>query len=426
MSMAIQSGKDKVVIAVDPHKASWTAAAVDSSLQPLASVRVPVSRDGYQALRRFARQWPTAGWAIEGAAGLGAPLTTWLRTDGIEVVDVPAKLAARVRVLSSGHGRKNDDADALSVGIAALTSPALRTAEIDAAITALRAIVEHRDDLVKTRTQTINRLHVVLTRLVPAGAQRHLSADHAAELLRGVRPRDPAANTLRALAMDLVSEVRQLDRRIAKAANDIQMAVRASGATLTELHGLGALTAGKILGRVGDVRRFRSAAAFASYTGTAPIEVLRGGAPPAFPRWRSPTQLLPARHGHRPSPPHYLRKGLLPAETIRGQESQRSHALPETPPVRHRVPTADRRRRHKRRAREDTRGRLYRLARPADTPHTGSSDKSLPEPAPKPYNPAQTDYLTQRGASIAHRHRRWSEHIFGSRSAVRALNMHNT
>ena len=133
MSMAIQSGKDQVVIAVDPHKASWTAAAVDSSLQPLASIRVPVSRDGYQALRRFARQWPIAGWAIEGAAGVGAPLTTRLRADGIEVIDVPAKLAARVRVLSIGHGRKNDDADALSVGIAALTSPALSTAQTDAA-----------------------------------------------------------------------------------------------------------------------------------------------------------------------------------------------------------------------------------------------------------------------------------------------------
>jgi len=94
--------------------------------------------------------------------------------------------------------------------------------------------------------------------------------------VRGVRPRDAAAKTLRALAMDLVSEVRQLDRRIAKAANDIQMAVSASGTTLTDLHGLGALTAGKILGRVGDVSRFRSAAAFASHTGTAPIEVSSG------------------------------------------------------------------------------------------------------------------------------------------------------
>ena len=63
---------------------------------------------------------PIAGWAVEGAAGVGAPLTRRLRADGIEVIDVPAKLATRVRVLSIGHGRKNDDADALSVGIAAL------------------------------------------------------------------------------------------------------------------------------------------------------------------------------------------------------------------------------------------------------------------------------------------------------------------
>ena len=45
---------------------------------------------------------------------------------------------------------------------------------------------------------------------------------------------------------------------------------------MTELDGVGALIAGKILARVGDVGRFRSAAAFASYTGTAPIEVSFG------------------------------------------------------------------------------------------------------------------------------------------------------
>ena len=44
---------------------------------------------------------------------------------GLAVVDVPAKLAARVRMLSTGHGRKSDDADAFSVGIAALTASRL-------------------------------------------------------------------------------------------------------------------------------------------------------------------------------------------------------------------------------------------------------------------------------------------------------------
>jgi transposase len=85
-------------------------------------------------------------------------------------VDVPAKLAVRVRLLSSGHGRKNDNADAISVGIAAMTAPQLQTVQVDEAVAALRALVEHRDDLVQARTQTVNRLHALLTQLIPAGA----------------------------------------------------------------------------------------------------------------------------------------------------------------------------------------------------------------------------------------------------------------
>jgi transposase len=46
--------------------------------------------------------------------GLGAPLAKRLRDDAIAVTDVPAKLARRVRLLSTGHGRKSDQADALS------------------------------------------------------------------------------------------------------------------------------------------------------------------------------------------------------------------------------------------------------------------------------------------------------------------------
>jgi hypothetical protein len=71
--VSIQFSRDQVVIAVDPHKGSWTAAAVDASLQPLASIRVPVSREGYRALRRFARRWADVGWAIEGPPGSGHP-----------------------------------------------------------------------------------------------------------------------------------------------------------------------------------------------------------------------------------------------------------------------------------------------------------------------------------------------------------------
>lgn len=235
-----------------------------------------VSAEGYRQLRRFAQQWKQPVWAIEGAAGLGAPLTRQLAADGVEVVDVPAKLAARVRLLSTGHGRKTDEADAISVGIAARTSTQLNTAAVDASIIAMRALVEHRDDLVKTRTQTVNRLHMLLTHLTPAGAPRGLTADRAADILRQIRPREPATKTLRSLAVDLVAEIRQLDRRIAKAATDIAASVETAGSTLTELSGIGTLNAAKIIARVGTVHRFRSADAFATYTGTAPIAASSG------------------------------------------------------------------------------------------------------------------------------------------------------
>jgi transposase len=180
-------GVSRIVIGIDPHKALWTAAAVDSGgLRPLATIRVPVGPQGYRGLLRFAARWPGAVWAIEGASGLGAPLATRLGADGIDAVDVPTKLATRVRMLSTGHGRKNDDADA----------------------------IEHRDDVVKTRTQTVNRLHVLLTQLLPGRAPRQLSADTAAQLLRTVRPRNLGPRTLRRLAADLITEIRHLDRRI--------------------------------------------------------------------------------------------------------------------------------------------------------------------------------------------------------------------
>jgi len=117
---------------------------------------------------------------------------------------------------------------------------------------------------------------VLLTHLIPAGAARGLTADHAANILRQIRPRDPAAKTLRSLAVDLVAEIRALDRRITKAAIDITAAVESSGTTLTELSGIGTLNAAKILARVGKIQRFRSADAFASYTGTAPIAASSG------------------------------------------------------------------------------------------------------------------------------------------------------
>lgn len=65
---------------------------------------------------------------------------------------LPRSTSSSRRPSGYGHGRKNDDADAVSVGIAALNATGLQSIQIDQTIMALRAVVEHRDDLVKQRT----------------------------------------------------------------------------------------------------------------------------------------------------------------------------------------------------------------------------------------------------------------------------------
>jgi transposase len=93
--------------------------------------------------------------------------------------------------------------------------------------------------------------------------------------LRRVRPRATLGRILRAPAVELVAEVRRLDQRIAAVTDQISAAVTASGTTLTELHGIGDLLA-KLLAPTAGVSRFRSAAAFASYCGVAPLEASSG------------------------------------------------------------------------------------------------------------------------------------------------------
>jgi hypothetical protein len=83
----------------------------------------------------------------------------------------------------------------------------------------------------------------------------------------------------------------------------------------------------------------------------------------------------------RREPARYPRTGLLPKKTRRRQKPPGSVSLPQTTPLRRRLPTTHPRRSQTwGRPRENTRGRLQYPARRAQTPHTDASDKSLPGP----------------------------------------------
>ena len=213
---------------------------------------------------------------MENAGGLGRHLAVRLAGSGESVVDVPPKLSARVRVLSSGNARKNDGVDALATALAASRNERLAAVDPEAASEALRLLSERREDLVAERTRALNRLHALLRDLLPGGVARQLSADRATRILRGIRPKGVSASLRRRLASEVLRDIRTLDRKIADLNGRIEAEVEASGTTLTQIFGIGPILAARIIGMVGDVRRFPTKAHFASFSGTAPLEASSG------------------------------------------------------------------------------------------------------------------------------------------------------
>ena len=112
-----------VIIGVDPHKATHTAVAIGEAEDELGRVQVRATRRQVAQLLSWAEPFGERTWAIESAGGLGYFLAQQLVTVGEHVVDVPATLASRVRVLASGSSNKNDRNDARSVAVAALRAP---------------------------------------------------------------------------------------------------------------------------------------------------------------------------------------------------------------------------------------------------------------------------------------------------------------
>jgi len=204
--------------------------------------------------------------------------------------------------------------------------------------------------------------------------------------------------TLRTLAADLIAELRHLDRRIAKAASDIQTARSIDSA----------------------------AASFATYTGTTPIDLSSGdvvrqglscaGDPPI--QSLSMSWPLP-RCGKTPRAGPITYASEAKAKVITKKRCDASNDDYPTSSTDNSATT------HTGwgQAREDTWGRLDRPARPAQTPHTDASDKSLPHLPKATIQPnTYRAHLTQRGAVMRHvrTHRRRPGPSIGRQGARQA------
>jgi transposase len=266
----------RVVIGMDPHKRSATIEIIDDRETVLAGGRFGTDRDGYRAMLALGRRHPERVWAVEGCNGIGRHIAQRLVADGQAVVDVPPKLSARVRVFDTGQGRKTDPVDAHSVAVAALRAKGLRQVVVDDETVVLRLLVDRRDELGRARTNLVNRIHKLLLQLLPGGAKTFLSADQARALLNTIRPRDLVGRTRRRLASELIAELVQIDKKIKAANKELTDLVGESRSSLQDLNGIGPSGAARLIGDIGDIRRFASRGHFASWNGTAPLDASSG------------------------------------------------------------------------------------------------------------------------------------------------------
>jgi transposase len=263
-----------VMIGIDPHKRTHTAVAIDNGERVLSECLVRATGAQVPELLEWAKRLDGGDrlWAIEAAGGLGYLLAQQLLAAGEQVVDIPATLASRVRLLGTGRSEKNDPNDARSVAIAALRATELVPVRVEDHATVLRLLSRRHAELGWAYNKTACRFHAVVADLVPGGIGQELVVSQARSFLEGLEPVGMVAIERHGLAVEMLNELDRLNTARKTLRKRIGVAVTASGTTLTEIFGVGDVGAAIIIGQVGDVARFPTADRFAAYNGTAPIE----------------------------------------------------------------------------------------------------------------------------------------------------------
>jgi transposase len=267
-----------IVIGIDPHKRSHTAAGVDGQTGELRAERTVKARmQGHEQLLGWARTLDDERlWALEDCRQVSGALERFLLGRGERVVRVPPRLMGEARRGGRSYG-KSDAIDAVAVARAALRERDLPVAFLAGREREIRLLADHRDDLVGERTRIQNRLRWHLHELeveleIPAGAlDRRCWLDRIARRLARLEPTAQAR-----IARELVGRCRELSRRVNELERELEALLAADAPELLDLVGCGALTAAKIVGEVARVDRFAAEAKLAKHCGAAPLPASSG------------------------------------------------------------------------------------------------------------------------------------------------------
>ena len=204
-----------VMIGIDPHKASHTAVAIGRDEDQISTVKVRATVRQVDQLLSWAEPFGKRTWAIESVGGLGYLLAQQLVARGEDVLDVPATLASRIRVLATKRSNKNDPNDAHSIAIAALRAP---TPSLGRSGRSWRGPAPARRSVTTTWAASELERSAVCThslpRSLPGGIAKEMYVSDADTLLATLNPESQVQQTRFDLILDLLDDVRRLDAQI--------------------------------------------------------------------------------------------------------------------------------------------------------------------------------------------------------------------
>ena len=264
-----------MVVGVDTHKATHSAALLNELGVVEGGLEVVASAAGYRQLLGWARSKSAARvWVVEGTGSYGAGLANYL-SEQDEVVyegDHP-KRSWR------GPAGKSDQLDAIWVAKEALSQkrPSLPRARGEREL--LRLLLTARNGAVEAEKQGLNQLYALVVS-APEALRQRLGKLRAAALVKaclrlrahGSQETVVTVTTLRSVARRvsaLAAEAADYERQIAKL-------VAARAPELLTLKGVGPLSAAQFLISWSHAGRLRDHNAFAKLAGVAPLPASSG------------------------------------------------------------------------------------------------------------------------------------------------------
>lgn len=266
-----------VVVGVDSHADTLAASGINSGGVEVFHCEVPNTLEGVEELMSRVNSDPVL-WAIEGTGTFGRGLCDKLLGNGFDVVEVPTRLTARHRS-KAGHN-KTDKGDATAIARAALIDECAKVSH-HVVCEALRILVTQRYSLVSAQVEASNRIRARLRELDPELVRtvKRLRSKKAFEALANIDVGDTTNPYRVALGHVIALEATNwLTRRdqISHLETMMKDVLPVSGHALMEHEGIGLIGAATIVAHSGDIARFATDGHYASFCGTAPLDVSSG------------------------------------------------------------------------------------------------------------------------------------------------------